>query len=164
MQYTDVVALLAEMTSVFLAVDIMHEESASLGLESGDSLEQDQNSMTWRQSSDNFNGWGRHRECTVEVLELFIYLDRLISSNGGNEQEIQHWIVLTRNCMAVLDRHIWQSLIAIQIRSVFTQHTSFQCWCMGASLGHLQKAFAQDSTFSTCGPLERFWAFQTICT
>jgi len=46
MQYTDVVALLAEMTSVFLAVDIMHEESASLGLESGDSLEQDQNSMT----------------------------------------------------------------------------------------------------------------------
>ena len=51
---------------------------------------------------------------------LHLLITCLISSTGGSEQEIRRHIGLTRNCVALLDRHIYDLKSQFKPRSVST--------------------------------------------
>jgi len=49
----------------------------------------------------------------VEIVESFTYLGVDIHNTGSSEHGIRKRIATARNCMASLDRNIWQSSISL---------------------------------------------------
>jgi len=53
---------------------------------------------------------------TVEVVDTFTYLGSQLHSSGGIEHEVNRRISISRNCMQMLDRHIWRSMISLSTK------------------------------------------------
>jgi len=47
----------------------------------------------------------------TELVNDFVYLSSLISHVGGSEATILQCIMITRNCLSLLDKNIWKSYI-----------------------------------------------------
>ena len=46
----------------------------------------------------------------------FTYLSCQLHSSGGSEHEVNRRISISRNCMQMLDRHIWRSMISVSTK------------------------------------------------
>jgi len=109
----DFVALLAEMLSVLvLVLEVMNEAAQPLGL-----------TINWAktkiQTTDVTVPPGttvQVGESNVEVVDTFTYLGSQLHSSGGSEHEVNRRISISCNCMQMLDRHIWRSMISLSTK------------------------------------------------
>jgi len=52
----------------------------------------------------------------VEVVNTFTYLGSQLHSSGGSEHEVNRRISISCNCMQMLDRHTWRSMISLSTK------------------------------------------------
>ena len=108
LDYADDVALLAEMLEVLLlSLSVMNEEAIPLGLHINWSKTKIQQVGEPRCSQTYLTVAGEN----VEVVDSFVYLGSLTDRRGGSDLEIRRRIEIARNCMILLDKHIWRSSI-----------------------------------------------------
>jgi len=108
--FADDVALLAEMLSVLvLALEVINEEAQPLGLTINWAKTKIQTTDVTVPSGSTVQVGGSN----VEVVDTFTYLGCQLHSSGGSEQEVNRRISISRNCMQMLDRHIWRSMISV---------------------------------------------------
>ena len=75
-----------------------------------------------------------HVGCSqVEVVSEFTYLGACTTCDGSSESEILRCIAIVRNCMMLLEKHVWKSHIQIDTKVRLFQAFKpmfSRCWCM----------------------------------
>jgi len=108
LDYADDITLLAEKLQTLVAgLLVLQGEAAPLGLQ-----------VNWTKTKIQHIGEPRLTQSTVQVaaenvdmVDEFIYLESLISHDGGNEAEILQRITIAKECFSLLEKNIWRSHI-----------------------------------------------------
>ena len=127
--YADDVAVLAEMLDFLVAgLLVLQEEAALLRLQ-----------IYWIKTKIQQIWVACLTQSTAQVAaentELvndFVYLSSLISHVGGSEATILQCIMITRNCLSLLDKNIWKSYIHTTLSCAFTGYIFYQFYFMVA--------------------------------
>ena len=110
LDFADDVALLAKMLSVLvLALEVMNEEAQPLGLTINWAKTKIQTTDVTVPPGSTVQVGGSN----VEVVDTFTYLGCQLQSysSGESEHEVNRRISISRNCLQMLDRHIWRSMV-----------------------------------------------------
>ena len=106
-------ALLAEMLHILThGLRVMSEEASLLGLQ-----------VNWAKTKiqciadvDSVPQMVHVGSSQVEVVNEFTYLGACITCDGSSESEILRRIGIVRNCMTLLEKHVWKSHIWVDIK------------------------------------------------
>ena len=113
LDFADDITLLAEMIEVLLlALVVMNEEAAPLGLQI------DRSKTKIQQIGNPPSTEHAVAVCNVNVkfVESFVYLGSAQHRNGSSDREIRRRIGIARDCITQLDRHIWKSSISVSTK------------------------------------------------
>ena len=114
LDYTDDLALLADLLHILThGLGVMSGEASLLGLQ-----------VNWAKTkiqrigdNDSVLQMVHVGSSQVEVVNEFTYLEACTTCNGSSESEILRRIGTARNCMTLLEKHVWKSRIRVDTKA-----------------------------------------------